>query len=151
MGRSRATAAPPATKAAHPPHVWYSLLVPLLTIQFRTTTTQRDMKQDQPSYNSHSPRACVHRRRLSHKRTRVQEHILIYWIHFGAAAPWPRYSFLDYMPRTLQICCSTLVSPLAFSISQWSLSIFSLVLSILLPETRSIYHSRISDFRFSIA
>ena len=27
------------------------------------------------------------------------------------------------MPRTLQICCSTLASPLAFSIPQWSLSI----------------------------
>ena len=125
-----------------------SLLVPVLTIQFRTTTTQRDMKQDQPSYNSHSPGACVHRRRLSHKRTRVQENIWIYLIHFGAAAPLPRYSFLDYMPRTLQICCSTLVSPLAFSISQWSLSFLSLLLSILLSETRSISHSRISDFRF---
>ena len=44
-------------------------------------------------------------------------------IPFGAAAPLPHYSFLDYMPRSLQICCSTLASPLALSISQWSLSI----------------------------
>ena len=72
VGHSRATAAPPTTKAPHPPGVWSFLLVLLLTIQFRTATAQGSMEQDKPSYNSHSPGTWVHHRRGSHKRTRVQ-------------------------------------------------------------------------------
>ena len=114
----RATWAVPAPPPRHPPPkqpiprmIWYSLLVPLLTIQFRTTTTQRDMKQDQPKYNSHSPGACVHRRRGSHKRTRVQRKYFDLLDLFGAPASLPRHPFLNHMPRNLPLCCSTFGFP----------------------------------------